>query len=45
MRDIDLIHHFPEHISRQKRDKLARQGAAFILFALFVVPLLIIVLR
>ena len=45
MRDIELAYHFPDHISRQKRDRLARWGAIFILFATVGVPLFIIFLR
>lgn len=43
IRDIELALHFPERISRQKRDRLAHWGAAFIVaqLALFIVFLVI----
>lgn len=44
MRDIELAKHFPDNISRAKRDSMARLGALYILFALFGVPLFVILL-
>lgn len=45
MRDIELAFQFPAHISDQKRKRLARLGALFLLLSLFGVPLLVIFLR
>lgn len=45
MRDIELAYQFPAHITREKRARIARLGAAFILFATFGVPLIVILLR
>lgn len=44
MKDVELPYHFPDHITRQKRNRLARLGAAFVLFATLVVPLLVVLL-
>ncbi|HEX5362392.1 MAG TPA: hypothetical protein VFW49_15100 [Fluviicoccus sp.] len=44
MRDIELAKHFPENISDAKRNRMARLGALYILFAMFGVPLFVVLL-
>ena len=44
MKDVELPYHFPDNIADQKRNRLARLGAAFILFSALLVPLLVVLL-
>lgn len=40
-----MAHHFPTAISDEKRRRIARLGALFILFATIVMPLFLVLLR
>ena len=43
--DIEIAYRFPVSYSREDRARLARWGAAFVLFSLFGVPLIILLIR
>lgn len=44
MKNRELAYHFPDNISDQKRNRMARLGALYILFATLVVPLFVVLL-